>query len=248
MLIEHMKRTFADRCRKNPQYSLRAFSRSLGMDSSTVSSIMNGKRPLTIKSANKIIKGLDIVNPVEAQNLITETFAHQPDEGSGGYQQVPIETAEAIAFWQHHAIMAVLETKDFKSTDRNIGERLNIPHGIVLECLDRLEKLQLIRRKKVGWELTGKNLATPQDMPSGMIREGHRQYIYKALHSLDNDPLDVRDVSGITMAISKARLKDAKKMIQDFRRKLSTFLEDGTRDAVYRLNVQLYPISQEKTK
>lgn len=248
MLIDHMKKTFADRCRKNPSYSLRAFSRSLGMDSSTVSSIMNGKRPLTIKSARKIVKGLDIVNPVEAQTLIAETFAEDDDDSGSNYTQVPIETAEAIAFWQHHAIMALLEVKDFKSTDRNIGERLNIPLGIVWECLDRLEKLGLIVRKRLGWELTGKNLTTPSDMPSGMIREGHRQYIHKALQSLDNDSLEVRDVSGITMAVSKARLKDAKKMIQDFRRKISTFMEDGTRDSVYRLNVQLYPLSQEKKK
>jgi transcriptional regulator with XRE-family HTH domain len=248
MLIDHMKKTFADRCRKNPAYSLRAFSRSLGMDSSTVSSIMNGKRPLTIKSARKIVRGLDIANPVEAQTLITETFTDGHDDPGAGYTQVPIETAEAIAFWQHHAIMALLEVKDFKSTDRNISERLNIPLGIVWECLDRLEKLGLIARKKLGWELTGKNLATPPEMPSGMIREGHRQYIHKALQSLDNDPLEVRDVSGITMAVSKARLKEAKKMIQDFRRKLSTYMEDGTRDAVYRLNVQLYPLSREKKK
>ena len=249
MLIDTMKKTFADRCRKNPAYSLRAFSRSLGMDSSSVSAIMNGKRPLTIKSAKKIVKGLDIANPVEAQAILTDTFVDAKESNTEEqFNALTMEAAEAISFWQHHAIMALLQVKGFKSLDRNISERLNIPLGIVWECLDRLEKLGLVERQKTGWVLTGKNLATPSDIPSGILREGHRQYINKGLFSLENDPIEVRDISGITMAISKARLKDAKKMIQDFRRKLSLFMQEGDFDAVYRLNVQLFPLSQEKKK
>lgn len=248
MLIDHMKRTFAERCRKNPSYSLRAFSRSMGMDSSTVSAIMNGKRPLTIKSAKKIIHGLDIVNPVEAQTLIAETFADNKEAQELDYAQMSLETSELIAFWQHYAILAVLQLDGFKATDRNINERLGIPIGIVWECLDRLEKLGLVEKTPKGWVFTGKNVATTADIPSGILREGHRQYINKALQSLDNDPVEVRDISGITMSISKSRLKEAKKMIQDFRRKLCTLLEDGNRDAVYRLNVQLFPLTKEKTR
>jgi len=218
------------------------------MDSSTVSAIMNGKRPLTIKTARRLLKGLDIVNPVEVQNIMTGTFLGDKGDNALGYKQFSLEAAEAISFWQHFAILAVLEIKDFRATERSISERLNIPFGIVLECLDRLEKLGLLRRSKIGWMLTGENMSTPTDIPSAILREGHRQYIQKALESLENDPVEVRDITGTTMAVSKARLPQAKKMIQDFRRKLSAYLEDGTRDAVYRVNVQLFPISQEKKK
>lgn len=248
MLIDEMKRTFADRCRKNPAYSLRAFSRSLGMDSSSVSAIMNGKRPLTIKSARKIMTGLDIVNPVQAQALISETFADKKDQDATNYKNLTLETSETIAFWQHYAIMALMQLKDFKATERNMALRLNIPIGIVWECLDRLEKLDLIRRESKGWELTGKNVSTPSDISSGVLREGHRQYIDKALQSLESDPVETRDISGMTMAISKGRLKEAKKLIQDFRRKLCVFLEDGNLDSVYRLNIQLFPLTQESKK
>lgn len=246
MLIEHMKRTFAERCRKNSSYSLRAFSRSLGMDSSTVSAILKGKRPLTIKTAQKIVEGLNITNPVEAQALIMSTFVKEENEAVPNYSELAMESAEAISSWQHFAILALLEIKDFKGQERNISERLNIPFGIVSECLVRLEKLGLIENKNGLWQLTGKNMATPSQIPSAALREGHRQYISKALHSLEADPVETRDISGITMAISKARLPEAKVMIQDFRRRLSTYLEDGKRDAVYRLNIQLFPLSQEK--
>lgn len=246
MLIEHMKRTFAERSRKNSSYSLRAFSRSLGMDSSTVSAILKGKRPLTLKAARKIVEGLNITNPVEAQALIVSTFATEKTEAVPGYTELAMVSAEAISSWQHFAILALLELKDLNGQERVISERLNIPFGIVSESLSRLEKLGLIIKKKNIWQLTGKNMATPSQIPSAALREGHRQYILKALHSLEADPVEVRDASGITMAVSKSRLAEAKVMIQDFRRRLSSFMEEGPRDAVYRLNIQLFPLSQEK--
>ena len=245
MLIDRLKTTFAERCKKNPSYSLRAFSRSLGMDSSTVSAILNGKRPLTLKTARKIIDGLNITSPAEAQALIVETLTDQT-ELVPNYTELAMETAEAISSWQHFAILALLELKDFKGKERLISERLNIPFGITTECIARLEKLGLIEKKGRDWVLTKQNITAPDQIPSGALREGHRQNILKSLHSLENDPIENRDISGITMAISKRRLAEAKKMITDFRRTLSRHLEDGKRDAVYRLNIQLFPLSQEK--
>ncbi len=56
----------------------------------------------------------------------------------------------------------------------------------------------------------------------------------------------MRDVSGMTMAVSKERLAEARKMIRDFRRRISGYMEGGKRNAVYRLNIQLFPLTQEK--
>ena len=246
MLIDRLKRTFADRCRKNPSYSLRAFSRSLSMDSSTVSAILNGKRPLTLKTARKIVEGLNISNPVEAQTLLIETLTASKVPTEAGYTEMALEQAEAVASWEHFAILALLEIKDFKGHDRGISERLNIPLGIVWECLRRLEKLGLVRKGKAGWELTGKNMSTPSQIPSGALREGLRQNILKALDSLEHDPVEVRDITGITMAVSRRRLPEVRKMIQEFRRNVSQFMEDGRRTSVYQLNIQLFPLSQEK--
>ncbi len=244
MLVEHLKRVFAERCRKNQAYSLRAFSRSLGMDSSTVSAIMNGKRQISLKLARKLIDGLQITDPNQAQTLIVQTLAEDAAP-TAEYAELALEQAEAIASWEHFAILAVLELKGFSGRDRAISERLNIPLGIVWECLGRLEKLGLVSKRRTGWVLTGKNMSTGQQVPSGSLREALRQNINKALESLDQDPIELRDISGMTMAISKERLDEARKMIKEFRRRMATYLETGPTNAVYRLNVQLFPLSKE---
>ena len=45
---------FVRRQQSNPRYSLRAFARSVGLDHSTVSQLMRGKRPITRKSVSSI--------------------------------------------------------------------------------------------------------------------------------------------------------------------------------------------------
>lgn len=88
-------------------------------------------------------------------------------------------------------------------------------------------------------------MATPANIPNAALRETLRQCILKALESLEKHSVTKRDMSGITMAVSVERLPEARRMIQEFRRNLSTFLEDGPKDSVYRLNVQLFPLTEE---
>lgn len=244
MLIEHLKKTFAERSRKNPQYSLRSFARSLDIDSSTLSAILRGKRPLTAKTAKRLIEGLGIRDPRECTELLLGTIGEAA--AAPTYETLSLEVAEVISSWEHFAILALLELDGFKALTRNIARRLNLPLGIVIECLNRLELLGLVKQKNESWILTGKNMATPSNVPNAALRETLRQCIEKALESLEKDPVEARDMSGTTMAISAKKIPEARRLIQDFRRNLAAFLESGQKDSVYRLNVQLFPLSQEK--
>jgi plasmid maintenance system antidote protein VapI len=63
MLVERLQRELANRCRRNPHYSLRAFARHLEMDSSTLSAILRRKRPITQKSSQKLTIALGVQFP-----------------------------------------------------------------------------------------------------------------------------------------------------------------------------------------
>jgi DNA-binding MarR family transcriptional regulator len=244
MLIDHLQKTYAERCRRNPQYSLRAFAKSLDIDSSTLSALIRRKRPLTAKTAQRLIGNLGITDPSHAQSLLLGVLGEK-DEQAPEYQQLEIETAEVISSWEHFAIRSLLQLDGYRPNTKQIARRLNIPHGIALEALNRMARLGLVVQQGEIWLDTGKNLATPGSIPNLALRGALRQYIVKAIDSLEKDPVDVRDMSGTTMAISAKKLPEARKLIQDFRRRLCAFLEDGHKDAVYRLNVQLFPLSQE---
>jgi uncharacterized protein (TIGR02147 family) len=66
-----------------------------------------------------------------------------------------------------------------------------------------------------------------------------------SIHALEELPMEVRDHSAMTMAISRKRLPEAREKIKAFRRELCGFLEKGSDlDSVYQLGISLYPVAQ----
>ena len=68
----------------------------------------------------------------------------------------------------------------------------------------------------------------------------------KAKEQIDHIDLELRDVTSMTMPIDKNKIKQAKEMIFDFRRKLTNYLESGEKDEVYSLNIQLIPLTEPR--
>ena len=54
----HLLHEFRERKRRNPKYSLRAFARTLQIDSATLSKILKGSRTLTYANSEKLLSAL----------------------------------------------------------------------------------------------------------------------------------------------------------------------------------------------
>jgi len=244
MLLDYLRNELTERSRRNPRYSLRAFAKGLQIDSATLSALLSGRRPLTAKAAKKILDqiGLDYET---RQRILVNTAGEVPREKKN-YRVLADEIFEVISSWEYFAILSLLEIQPRRHRVSFIACKLNISTGTVVSALTRLENLGMVCRENGKWSNTGQSLATSTDVPSGALRAAHRQYIEKALYSLEQHSVQSRDITGITMAISKKKLPHAKRMIAEFRRNLCEFLESGDadRDEVYRLNVQLFPLGK----
>src|SRR5687768_3372352 len=60
---------FESRRRHNASYSLRAYARSLDVSITTLSQVLSGKRPLTLKTARKIVER-GAFSPPQAHRLL----------------------------------------------------------------------------------------------------------------------------------------------------------------------------------
>ena len=77
----------------------------------------------------------------------------------------------------------------------------------------------------------------------------HRQMGELGVQSLDQVPVKERDVSGLTIGISEEAYEKIIKEIAEFRRRVSSIvLEDSGEERVYRLNVQLFPLTKTLPK
>lgn len=245
MVVDYIKTEFARRCQKNPNYSLRAFARTLNMDSSTLSAILRGKRSLSFKMAKRLMDTLEVESLMRLKLAGSFLSVENPAQN---FFQVDEDTINAISGWEHFALLSLFQTNDTKPSAKWAAMRLGISIGQTIAALDRLERLNLISRKGNPWKVTHQKLTTSHDLPSSALRKVHKEYIAKAVDSIESIDVSSRDITGSTMAINKNKLKEAKELIRDFRRNMATLLETGKKSEVYRLNIQFFPLTKESKK
>lgn len=84
------------------------------------------------------------------------------------------------------------------------------------------------------------------EMPSLAVRDMHRQMGELAVRALDTIPVEERDISGLTLGVPESVLPRLRAEIADFRRRISNIVtESPETDRVYRLNVQLFPLTKK---
>ena len=86
---------------------------------------------------------------------------------------------------------------------------------------------------------------SPFRISHSAARKRHRQTLEKAIVALENDPVETRSMTGMTMAVDPKKIPVAKEMIRDFNRKLCEFLESGDRTQVYELSISLFSLQSK---
>lgn len=243
---------------KNPSYSLRAFARQLGISSSSLSEIMNGKRRVSAKLALRIITRLDLtaeeneklicLYQEEISNKKSTKASLNRDAITKQKNMLRLMAADynTTAKWYYYGVLSLAETKDFKADPEWISERLNISLKESKEALERLIELGALGITDEGVSFKGINLKTTDEIKSLAVQSSHLNQMELAKKSLVNDPIDLRDFTSITFAIDVSKLQQAKLLIRDFRKRLSLLLESGNQSEVYIFSSYLYPVSKRK--
>ncbi|OGQ36062.1 MAG: hypothetical protein A3F16_01735 [Deltaproteobacteria bacterium RIFCSPHIGHO2_12_FULL_43_9] len=253
-----LQEEFNRRRSKNPSYSLRAFANYLKLPPGRLSQILTDKRALTPNLGEKISERLGF-DPLTKQKFIqcikiqkqrknATKIANKlssKQDSDDDFQAVDMDKFYLIADRYHFALLSLIQTEDFKNDTKWIAKRLNISVVQVRSAFERLQRLNLIKKEKNQFKLTSqKGITTSHDVSSTALRKSHHQALDQAKISLDQDPVETRDFTSITMAIDPNKLHIAKEMIKNFRRKLCKILESENKKEVYDLNIQLVPVTR----
>jgi transcriptional regulator with XRE-family HTH domain len=237
-----LQKQFTDRCQKSPRYSLRAFSGSLGLDASTVSQILSGKRAPSHRALIEICEKLS-ASPKELKLL---GVLHQGDQTTpDDAYQLSVDTFSVIADWYHFAILELTYVSNFNSDRKWIARQLGISVHEATAAVDRLLRLNLLTEKSAKLVKTKATLTNHTGVNTSVARKTlQKQIVTKALSAIDDVHQEEKDITSMTMAIDPKNLDRAREMIKAFRRELCTTLEEGKQSRVYNLAIQLYPVSK----
>ena len=239
--------------KRNSAFSMRSFSSKIGLTPSALSEVLNSKRKLSRKLAAQVLTQMKIATSERDQILAQfdktierkKRITLSKKKKDTGIQILTDDQFRVISDWYHFAILSLSETDHFQGTPEFLSKRLGIKTSEAEEGIERLKRLALIEiESKSGFKATDAQLRTPDHVVSEALRNAHAQNLLLARQSLEEDSIETRDFTAITMAIDPESLPEAKKLIRKFRDDLSRLLESGEKKEVYKLCVQLFPLTE----
>ncbi len=256
-----LRRALVERVSRNPSYSLRAFARDLGISHAYLSLVLSGKRPIPVKRAlhfsqavgldQKASLGfLDSCRRAQFDRKISSPVEPKAKSGEEFFS-VRLDQFKYLSEWYHVAILDLTTLDCFESSDRWVADRLGLTLEEVRAAVSRLKRLGLLTVSRGKWKKTHAKAEFLPGEANEAVRKFHGQMIGKALAALESgDPEDfaARDITGMTMAINPARLAEAKKRIQKFRRSLLRYLTRGECTELYQMNVQVFPLTKRRRR
>ncbi len=244
----------ARRCASNRQYSLRAFAKFLGVDHSSLSQILRGKRRLTAESVRKLGTRLGLDGKAIDAHVARERARGNEPGAEAAVREVrrlARDTAALIADWQHYAILELIRLRDFRPDSRWLARVLGISTdeiNLALHRLLRLGLLEMVSRDQ--WvDHLGDAAASLEGFARAAVNRFAEQVRKLTLRALESVPDGRCEYSSTTVAVETARVPEAIERLARMREALLTILDQGgDRDDVYLLEITFVPLTRLQCK
>jgi uncharacterized protein (TIGR02147 family) len=250
-----------------PSFSYQNFSRKSGFASkSFIFNVIQGKKNLSRSSIVQIGEAMGLCRTEAAyfEKLVffnqAATFkernyyfeqlnsVHARESGAGKIKQLRQDQFEFYSQWHHAAIRSLIDLYDFNDDYQWLAKALNpsITPRDAKKSVRLLERLRLIEKGKGGYyKVCEKLITTGRDVQGLAIQHLHAENMKLAENAMKGLPKDKRNVSGLTLGISKetyGKICDVIYEAQD--RILSMAEKDDKADGVYQCNFQLFPVTK----
>ena len=253
---------YYDERKRMSAFTWRDFARDAGFSSAVyLKYVCEGKKNLSIGAAGSVATAMGLVGFERTYFVLLVSYAQAKNDET---KRAAFEERCALAHAHKVRVLGNEEFNYFKSWKNPVlrelaphmpgAKPLEMAHACrpkitaaeVSETLDFLVKAKLLKKDKNGnYRQTDKSISMGSvDAVPVAAREMQRQMGEFALKAL-NLPLSERDMSGITMGLTHRSYERLRKVLADFRRRVIAIAsEDDETEQVYRLNLQLFPMSE----
>lgn len=226
------------------------------MSATALSFLLNGKRILSRRAAQKILAMVSLspeeivalqewsTTPRKKRLQLKEPIVSTPQKEVNAHQ-LSLDSFSFISDWYHYAILSLLEIPGARFESKWISRRLGITEIEAKNAIDRLQRMGIVAQVDCHWRQVSGPIRIGNNVPTSATKKFHKQLLQKALASLENDPAEIRDFSSMTLAMDAKNVPYAKEQIRNFRRKLAEELEARSVPThVYKFSVQIFPVTQ----
>lgn len=259
---EFLSSIYAVKKRKNPSFSLRAWSQQLGFKNpSMLSSVIRGTRALKPALAARIAQSLEM--PATEQRyfeLLALVHNARGAEEKALYidlantlrpddpvTSVELEQFRLIADWYHLTILEMVLLADFDPSPTAIAQRLGgaIEPAMAATALKRLVALGLIRQTKAGkYEQTAQENYIGRNITDAALRTHLRQLIERGMEAIEQDAVGERDVKTTSIPLKTKDIPKVFELIAKFHSDLRKLAAADKADDVFCVNTQGFKLTK----
>lgn len=264
----YLKDYYRKQKNKNRSFSYKTFANRAKLASPNyLKLVIDGSRRITDKNISNFIRGLKLNNieskyfknlvfyqeskDTDAKQNYLITLNHIRNKVTKAAQIINEQNLDVLKNWYNWAIRELVVVDDFSDDPKWISKKLKnlISPTEAKSSLELLLKLGFIENRNGKYFQKEPLITTSDEIPSKLIRNIHRQFIDLSKTSISVDPIDSREFSSVTMAISKNKIPMIKGAIKEFRKELNRIFSDSeNNDDVYHLLISFFPITAGGTK
>lgn len=256
--LQILKTEFQQRKLKNKRYSLRAFSKFLGLNHATLSQVMSKQKGLSLKMAIKLTQrlGLDSIEKNKFLASVTKCFSRSPSRRRDAEEKLKTlskhkkiiltksEELTMINHWSHVAVFEVILTAK-ANNQADIAKILDLPEIKVSGILHMLTNMGFIAKTDNEYHSLRSTIHTANDIPSESLATYHASVCIKAAESIHKQTVHIREFQNAIMCVDPKDLPEAKKMIRDFTQEFYLkFHNEVSTNKIYSFSTVFFKLSK----
>lgn len=235
-----LREEFARLKRTNSRISQRAFAKRLSVSSGALSDLLNGKRGWKVSRsrAEELLGKLSSENPSKLKAL---ALMGLPLKEAG--QLIDRSAYKVITAWQYYAVLFSFDIAGVRARKR-AQKAMGLTEEKFREIVaDLVAKGFLVETPSGEICRKHQSISTSEGVSTDDVVTHHEDSLDLARQLLRTLPLDHRDYTSNTFAVSSKKLERIKAEIRLFHNRVVAIVDDGDdADAVYRLGIQLFPL------
>lgn len=241
--------------------SYRKFSSIAGFSSpNMLKLVIDGKRNLSASSISKIIRTFDfnkqeseffenLVKMNQAKTHSSKNFYYKKINKTPRYKLLRKGDRNLYDFysnWYYPVIRELVTVTDFNDNPEWIAKRIypQITPAEAQKALDTLVEMEHIYKDGKLWKQKEPLSTTGPQIVSLAVANYHESMIELGKESIEKIPNDKRNITSLTLAISKSSYSSLIKEIESMQQRIIDLAnEECSPEEVYQVNIQAFPVT-----
>ncbi len=256
---------YEERKREDSRFSFRFIGNRVGIDAGYLVKVLNGQKNVAAESVPKFCVFLKF-NKRQADYLeLLVLFGKAKSDSEIKYyfekllsyvefksSRVDVDKYEFYRKWYYTAVRELIGFHGFSGDYSGLGKMVvpAITPGEAKKAVSLLDRLGFIRKKDdCSYELASRFITTGEAWSSIAIRTFQEETILLAKEAINRIPKDERDISTLTVSLSRKSFDELREKLKIFRREVLEIAQnEAEANRSYHLNLALFPITKRNEK